>query len=94
MKVLVREAQSLSPRNAAQITRIAREYSNLCRKLIEQAAAKNGVAIDRETSRVQTSLLFGAMNSVFTWYEPARDRDQQDKIVAEVCRMMASLSRS
>src|SRR6202162_4543278 len=79
MKVLVRETQSLSPRNAAQITRMMREYSNVCRKLIEQVASSDGAAIDRETSRIQTSLLFGAMNSVFAWYEPTRDREQQDR---------------
>ncbi len=90
MKVLVRETQSLSSRNAAQITRLMREYSNLCRKLIEQVAGKHGAGIDRETSRIQTSLLFGAMNSVFGWYEPARDREQQDKIVDEVYKMALS----
>jgi hypothetical protein len=67
-----------------------REYSNLCRKLIEQVAGKHGAGIDRETSRIQTSLLFGAMNSVFGWYEPARDREQQDKIVDEVYKMAVS----
>lgn len=90
MKVLVRETQSLSSRNAAQIARMMREYSNLCRKLIEQVAGKHGAGIDRETSRIQTSLLFDAMNSVFGWYEPARDREQQDKIVDEVYKMAVS----
>ncbi|HLI80730.1 MAG TPA: hypothetical protein VKV03_12155 [Candidatus Binataceae bacterium] len=90
MKVLVRETQSLSPRNAAQIARMMREYSNFCRKLIEQVAAGDGGAIDRETSRIQTSLLFGAMNSVFGWYEPARDREQQDRIVEEIYKMAIS----
>jgi len=87
VKVLVHETQSLSPRNATQIARMMREYSNRCRRLIEQVAAARGVALDRETSRIQISLLFGAMNSVFTWYEPARDRAQQDKIIDELCRM-------
>jgi AcrR family transcriptional regulator len=87
MKVLIREAESLSGRNSAQIARLMREYSNLCRKLIEQVAAKEGIACDRETSRIQTSLLFGAMNSVFGWYEPARDREQQDRIVAQIYAM-------
>lgn len=90
MKVLVRETQSLSPRNAARITRMMREYSNLCRKLIEEVTAGHGAAIDRETSRIQTSLLFGAMNSVFGWYEPARDREQQDRIIEEVYKMAVS----
>ncbi|HLX38412.1 MAG TPA: TetR/AcrR family transcriptional regulator [Candidatus Binataceae bacterium] len=90
MKVLIRETQSLSGRKAAQIVRLIREYSNLCRKLIEEVAAQEGVALDRETSRIQTSLLFGAMNSVFGWYEAARDREQQDRIVEQIYAMAIS----
>ena len=90
MKVLIREAGSLSGRNAAQITRQMREYSQLCRKIIEQLAAGRGVAVDRETSRITTSLLFGAMNSVFGWYEPTRDREQQGKIIEEIYQMIVA----
>jgi TetR/AcrR family transcriptional regulator, cholesterol catabolism regulator len=90
MKVLIREAPSLSGRNATQIGRQMREYSHLCRKIIEQVAAHHGAAIDRETSRIQTSLLFGAMNSVFGWYEPARDREQHGRIVDEVYAMIVA----
>jgi len=89
MKVLIRETQSLSGRNAAQIARMMREYSHLCRKIIEQVPAKHGAAMDRETSRILTSLLFGAMNSVFAWYEPARDHEQHARIVDEVYKMVA-----
>jgi TetR/AcrR family transcriptional regulator, cholesterol catabolism regulator len=90
MKVLIREAGSLSGRNATQITRQMREYSNLCRRIIEQVAETHGAAMDRETSRILTSLVFGAMNSVFGWYEPARDREQHGKIVDEVYAMIVS----
>jgi AcrR family transcriptional regulator len=90
MKVLIREAGSLSGRNATQITRQMREYSNLCRRIIEQVAETHGATMDRETSRILTSLVFGAMNSVFGWYEPARDREQHGKIVDEVYAMIVS----
>ena len=90
MKVLIREAGSLSGRNATQIARQMREYSNLCRKIIEQVADAHGGVMDRETSRIMTSLLFGAMNSVFGWYEPARDREQHGKIVDEVYAMVVA----
>jgi AcrR family transcriptional regulator len=90
MKVLIREAAWLSARNATQIARLISDYSHLCRKIIEQVAAKHGDAMDRETSRILTSLLFGAMNSVFAWYEPARDREQHGKIVDEVYQMVVS----
>jgi AcrR family transcriptional regulator len=90
MKVLVREAASLSGRNATQIARMMREYSNLCRKIIEEVATSRDAAMDRETSRILTSLLFGAMNSVFGWYEPARDREQHGEIVDAVYKMVVS----
>lgn len=90
MKVLIREAGSLSGRNATQITRQMREYSQLCRKIIEQVAASHSAAMDRETSRILTSLLFGAMNSVFGWYEPTRDREQHARIIDEVYRMVVA----
>jgi AcrR family transcriptional regulator len=89
MKVLVREADSLSGRYAAEITRLKREYSRLCRRMIEQYAEERGRALDREQSRVVTSLLFGAMNWFYTWYEPSRDYEQRAKIVDEVYRMVA-----
>jgi len=90
MKVLIRETHALSGRNAAHITRLMREYSQQCRKIIEQVAGRHGAAMDRDTSRILTSLLFGAMNSVFGWYEPARDREQHTRIVDEVYRMIAA----
>jgi AcrR family transcriptional regulator len=88
MKVLVREADSLSGRYAAEITRLKREYSRLCRRMIEQYADGRGRPLDREQSRLVTSLLFGAMNWFYTWYEPARDYDQRARIVDEVFRMV------
>ena len=89
MKVLVREADSLSGRYQADIARLKREYSRLCRKLVEQLAEHHGRVLDRERSRVITSLLFGAMNWFYTWYEPGRDFEQRAKIVDEVFLMLA-----
>ena len=90
MKVLVREADSLSRRYATNIARLKRDYSRLCRKIIEQVAAKHGKNIDRDESRILTSLLFGAMNWFYTWYEPSRDSELRGKIVDEVNRMVSS----
>lgn len=89
MKVLVREADSLSGRYAAEIARLKREYSRLCRRIIEQYADGRGRPLDREQSRIVTSLLFGAMNWFYTWYEPTRDYDQRARIMDEVFRMVA-----
>ncbi len=89
MKVLVREADSLTGRYAAEIARLKRDYSRLCRKLLEQVATRHGRPLDREQSRILTSLLFGAMNWFYTWYEPARDYEQRGRIMEECFRMVA-----
>ncbi|MGO9602300.1 MAG: TetR/AcrR family transcriptional regulator [Candidatus Binataceae bacterium] len=89
MKVLVREADSLSGRYSADIARLKRDYSRICRKIIEQVAEERGHALDREQSRILTSLLFGAMNWFYTWYEPTRDYEQRARIMDEVFRMVA-----
>ncbi len=89
MKVLVREADSLSGRYSADIARLKRDYSRLCRRIIEQFAEERGVALDRERSRILTSLLFGSMNWFYTWYEPSRDYEQRSRIMDEVFRMVS-----
>jgi len=89
MKVLVREADSLSGRYSADIARLKRDYSRLCRRIIEQFAEESGHTLDRERSRILTSLLFGSMNWFYTWYEPSRDYEQRSRIMDEVFRMVA-----
>jgi AcrR family transcriptional regulator len=89
MKVLVREADSLSGRYATDIARLKREYSRVCRRLLEQYAGSRSKTLDREQVRVLTSLLFGAMNWFYTWYEPARDYEQRSRIMDECFRMVA-----
>ena len=89
MKVLVREAGSLTGRYAADITRLKREYSRICRRLLEAYAAHRNKTLDREQTRILTSLLFGAMNWFYTWYDPARDFEQRSRIMDECFRMVA-----
>jgi AcrR family transcriptional regulator len=89
MKVLVREADSLGGRHGVEIARLKREYSRLCRRLLEGYAANRNKTLDREHARILTSLLFGAMNWFYTWYEPARDYDQRGRIFDECFRMVA-----
>jgi TetR/AcrR family transcriptional regulator, cholesterol catabolism regulator len=89
MKVLVREADSLSGKYAADIARLKRDYSRLCRRLLDQYGAARGAVLDREQARIRTSLLFGAMNWFYTWYEPSRDYEQRSRIMDECFRMVA-----
>ena len=89
MKVLVREADSLGGRYSADIARLKRDYSRICRRIIEQFAEERGRTLDRERSRIVTSLLFGSMNWFYTWYEPTRDYEQRARIMDEVFRMVS-----
>ena len=89
MKVLVREADSLGGRYSADIARLKRDYSRTCRRIIEQYAEERGRTLDRERSRIVTSLLFGSMNWFYTWYEPTRDYEQRARLMDEVFRMVA-----
>jgi TetR/AcrR family transcriptional regulator, cholesterol catabolism regulator len=89
MKVLVREADSLTGRYATEIARLKRDYSRICRRLLEAYATHRNKTLDREQARIVTSLLFGAMNWFYTWYDPARDSDQRGRIMDECFRMVA-----
>ncbi len=89
MKVLVREADSLKGRYSTDIARLKREYSRICRRLLESYATSRGKTLDREQARILTSLLFGAMNWFYTWYDPARDYDQRSRIMDECFRIVA-----
>ena len=89
MKVLVREADSLGGRYSTDIARLKRDYSRMCRKIIEQFAEERGQTLDRDRSRILTSLLFGSMNWFYTWYEPTRDYEQRARIMDEVFRMVS-----
>jgi TetR/AcrR family transcriptional regulator, cholesterol catabolism regulator len=89
MKVLVREAETLSGDYAAEIARLKRDYSRMCQRIIEQLAASHGKTLDRTQSRIVTSLLFGAMNWFYNWYDPARDYNNRSRIMDEAYRMAA-----
>jgi AcrR family transcriptional regulator len=87
MKVLVREADSLSGSYAAEIAKLKRDYSRVFRGIIERIAATRAATIDTERARILTSLLFGAMNWFYTWYDPSKDYARRGRIIDEVYRM-------
>jgi len=89
MKVLVRESDTLVGKYATDIARLKHDYSRICQRAVEQLAGRRGAKPDPEQSRIVTSLLFGAMNWFYTWYDPARDGDRRERIMDEVFRMAA-----
>ncbi|MFQ5705266.1 MAG: TetR/AcrR family transcriptional regulator [Gemmatimonadales bacterium] len=67
MKVLSHEAESLAPRHRSKIERLKRRYVDLLLKLIEETDTL-APPLD---ARVATYALFGMMNWIYTWYDPA-----------------------
>ncbi len=67
MKVLSHEADSLAGERQATINELKRQYVELLLTLLE-AAGEGGTAVD---PRVAAYALFGMMNWMYTWYDPA-----------------------
>jgi len=60
------------------------------RTLLVEVAQAHGNELDRARSRVLTSLFFGALNSVPTWFDHARDAGRQQPIAAEIYRLFVN----
>jgi AcrR family transcriptional regulator len=69
MKVLAHEAESLSGELLEEIRRMKRQYVDL---LVGLVAALDGAGADQRSRRhVAAYTLFGMMNWIYTWYDPA-----------------------
>jgi AcrR family transcriptional regulator len=69
MKVLAHEAESLSGDRLTEVRRLKRGYVDLLVDLLEALDGKNGA--DRSRRHVAAYTLFGMMNWIYTWYDPA-----------------------
>ncbi len=67
MKVLSHEAESLTTKHRKKIDRLKRRYVDLLLKLIQDT----GACPPQLDERVATYALFGMMNWIYTWYDPA-----------------------
>ena len=63
MKVLSHEAQALSGERLRKINQIKRRYVNLLERLLHD--------VDPERPALERSALFGMMNWIYNWYDPA-----------------------
>jgi AcrR family transcriptional regulator len=69
MKVLSHEAESLTGERLEEVRRLKRAYVDLCE---EQLARLEGHSVGERVNRhVATYALFGMMNWIYTWYDPA-----------------------
>ena len=69
MKVLAHEAESLTGERLAEVRKLKRGYVDLLVELLEAIDGKNGA--DRARRHVAAYTLFGMMNWIYTWYDPA-----------------------
>jgi AcrR family transcriptional regulator len=69
MKVLSHEAESLSGPAGEEVTHLKRSYVDLCLALLADLDAHGGG--DRPNRLVAAYTLFGMMNWIYTWYDPA-----------------------
>jgi AcrR family transcriptional regulator len=67
MQVLSREANSLTPERQDAIDRLKKQYVTLVAELIGDAQGDAA----RADNRVAAYALFGMMNWIYTWYDPA-----------------------
>lgn len=68
MKVLAHEAESLSGDMLEGIRKLKRQYVDM---LVQLLAALDGHADGRARRQIAAYTLFGMMNWIYTWYDPA-----------------------
>jgi AcrR family transcriptional regulator len=84
MKVLSHEAESLTGDPLEEVRRLKRAYVDLCRDLLAALDAQDGDhRIDRH---VAAYTLFGMMNWIYTWYDPAGPVGVEE-LAESICRL-------
>jgi TetR/AcrR family transcriptional regulator, cholesterol catabolism regulator len=80
MKVLSHEAAALTGEYRRQVNARKREYTELCMGIMEQLQPAGPAAAPGMTAspRTATFALFGMMNWIYNWYDPARDAAVDD----------------
>lgn len=82
MRVLVQEAAALPPASRAAIRALKQRYFELGAGLLARAAARGGAGDTAEAERA-AYCMFGMLNWIFGWYEPAR-HGGPDEIAATI----------
>lgn len=76
MKVMSREAEQLKGEFGERIGELRRRYVRLLRGILDELGERRALR-DVPTS-VAVFILFGMMNWMYTWYDPARDGSATD----------------
>ncbi|MGA2383455.1 MAG: TetR/AcrR family transcriptional regulator [Gemmatimonadales bacterium] len=84
MKVLSHEAESLTGAPLEEVRRLKRAYVDLCSGLLARLEEQNGG--ERVNRHVAAYALFGMMNWIYTWYDPAGSVGVEE-LADSICRL-------
>ena len=84
MKVLSHEAESLTGARLEEVRALKRAYVDLCEELLARLEEQGGA--ERVNRHVATYALFGMMNWIYTWYDPAGSVGV-DELADAICRL-------
>jgi AcrR family transcriptional regulator len=84
MKVLSHEAESLTGAPLEEVRRLKRAYVGLCLDLLAALDGENGG--HRADRHVAVYTLFGMMNWIYTWYDPAGPVGVEE-LAESICRL-------
>ncbi len=84
MKVLSHEAESLTGERLEEVRRLKRAYVDLCEALLAKVEEQSGG--ERVNRHVAAYALFGMMNWIYTWYDPAGSVGV-DELADAICRL-------
>jgi len=88
--VAVHETSKLSEPFLSEIRSLERQYSQTFRTLLVELARSRGKELDRNRSRILTSMFFGALNAIPNWYDSTRDSGRRQQIAEELYRLFVN----
>jgi AcrR family transcriptional regulator len=78
LKVCTFELQSLQDERYGEIEGLRRRYYQSVAKVVGEILASRGRPLGARTLRHYTLFVFGMLNWIFMWYDPARDEPLED----------------
>jgi TetR/AcrR family transcriptional regulator, cholesterol catabolism regulator len=87
VKVLIREAETLTGEYHDEIEQLKREYRGSLRKILADIAAERDRSIDAQDVRLSTILLLNGLTGAHPQQNPARAPDQQERMANVMFRM-------
>jgi AcrR family transcriptional regulator len=87
VKVLIREAETLTGAYHDEIEQLKREYRGTLRKLLREIATDRGSSLDGQDTRLLTVLLYNGLTGRHPQDDPGRAGEQQQRMAHMVFRM-------